>query len=223
MTHHILIVDDDSRILKLLKSFFTQNNYFVTTTQTPDAVMDLMQEMEFDLIILDVMMPGLYGTELTKQIRKQNLYIPIIMLTALSQQDEVIEGLSCGASDYLVKPFDPREILIRAQNLINTHDLYKTSQNNIQFGPNQYNTTSKTLSRNNQEIKLSTANATLLDILVQSLNKPISREEISQKLGGMNLRSIDVQIVRLRNKIENCPKNPKHLKTVRNQGYAIYT
>ncbi|HJK86303.1 MAG TPA: response regulator transcription factor [Candidatus Megaira endosymbiont of Nemacystus decipiens] len=220
---HVLIVDDDSRILKLLKSFFNQNNYLVTTTTTPTDVSNLINYYAFDLIILDVMMPEISGKELATKIKKTSYSdIPIIMLTAMSEQDDIIEGLKCGANDYIAKPFDPRELLLRAQNLIKFYHLSKKNKEFIQFGVNTYNTVTKTLTRNNKKISISSNDIKLLDIFINEINKVISRDELSVKLGSLNPRSIDVQIVRLRKKIEADPKYPDHLKTVRNQGYAFY-
>lgn len=220
---HVLIIDDDSRILKLLKSFFNQNNYLVTTTKNPKDASNLIDYYAFDLIILDVMMPEISGKELAKKIKTTNYSdIPIIMLTAMSEQNDIIEGLQCGANDYIAKPFDPRELLLRAQNLIKFYHLSKKNKELIQFGANTYNTITKTLICNNKKILISSNDIKLLDIFVNEINKVISRDELSVKLGNLSPRSIDVQIVRLRKKIEPDPKHPDYLKTVRNQGYAFY-
>jgi two-component system phosphate regulon response regulator OmpR len=144
------------------------------------------------------------------------------MLTALCEPEDRIRGLEAGASDYVTKPFEPRELLIRINNLIQSHNRYKKEQEIIKFGNNSYNLTSKIFLQNDVDIKLSSAEKNLLEILLQSENAVISRKELSRQLGNVNLRSIDVQIVRLRNKLESDPKNPRFLKTIRNKGYALY-
>lgn len=219
---HILIVDDDTRILKLLKKFLQQHDFFVSTTISPKEAIELLLNFSFDLIILDVMMPEITGIEFAKKIKNSGKSMPIVMLTALSEPEDKISGLEAGASDYITKPFEPRELLLRINNLINTHNLYKKEQEVVRFGNAHYNFLTKEFVQNENSIKLSAAEQKLFDILIESKNSSISREELSEKMGGVNLRSIDVQIVRLRSKIEVDPKNPKFLKTIRNQGYVLY-
>ncbi|MGC0371541.1 MAG: hypothetical protein DGJ47_000230 [Rickettsiaceae bacterium] len=220
---HILIVDDDSRIVQLLKKFLIQNGYLVTASTKPCVVMGLLNQFAFDLIILDVMMPKISGTELTTEIKKIQQDVPIIMLTALSSTDNIIDGLSSGANDYIKKPFDPRELLLRIKNLLIIHKNNKVRKDVISFGINSYNNLTKTLTQNGKQVKLSNSDIKLLDILTKNINNPISREKIASYFSDLNLRSIDVQIVRLRNKIELNSKSPLHLKTIRNQGYALYS
>ena len=145
------------------------------------------------------------------------------MLTALSEPEDRIKGLESGANDYLTKPFEPRELLLRINNLINSHNLYKKEQELVRFGSNSYNLITKEFIQSNESINLSSSEENLLTILISANNTSISREELSEKLGGLNSRSVDVQIVRLRNKIEIDPKNPQYLKTIRNKGYVLYT
>lgn len=220
---HILIVDDDIRILNLLKKFISQNNYLVSTSTSANEALELLANFTYDLIILDVMMPNTTGLEFAAKIKSSGKTMPIIMLTALSEPENKIQGLEAGANDYVTKPFEPRELLLRIKNLIDSHKIFKQEQEIIRFGNNSYNLLTKELTQNNISIKLSSSEKKLLDILLESKNKTISREELSKKVGKMNLRSVDVQIVRLRNKIEPDPKNPKFLQTIRNQGYAFYT
>ena len=220
---HILIVDDDNRILKLLKKFLTQNDFLVSTSASATEASKLLSSFIYDLIILDVMMPEITGIDFAQRIRSSGILMPVVMLTALSEPEDKIRGLESGASDYVTKPFEPRELLLRINNLINSHKRFKKEQEVIRFGNNTYNLITKVLIQNGTEIKLSSAEEKLLDTLIESENKVISREELSSKLGGLNLRSVDVQIVRLRNKIEPGPKNPKFLKTIRNKGYVLYT
>ena len=220
---HILVVDDDNRILKLLKEFLSKEGFLVSTSISTNEAVELLANFDYDLIILDVMMPEITGLEFAAKIKESGSIMPIVMLTALSEPEDRIKGLESGANDYLTKPFEPRELLIRINNLINSHNLYKKEQKLVRFGSNSYNLTTKEFIQNNKSIKLSSSQENLLHILISANNNTISREELSRKLGGLNLRSVDVQIVRLRNKIESDSKNPQYLKTVRNKGYALYT
>lgn len=220
---HILIVDDDNRILKLLKIFLQKYDFLVSTTISTTEALTLLDNFSFDLIILDVMMPGISGVEFAKKLKGGGSTMPIVMLTALSEPEDRIKGLEAGAKDYLTKPFEPRELLLRINNLINSHNLYKKEHELIRFGNSHFNLGTKEFTKEGQGVKLSSAEINLLDLLIEAQNSTISREELSNKMGGLNLRSIDVQIVRLRNKIEDDPKNPKFLKTIRNQGYVLYT
>ena len=220
--NHILIVDDDSRILKLLKKFLSQNGYLVSTSSSATEAVNLLSNFSYDLIILDVMMPKITGLEFATKIKDSGSIMPIVMLTALSEPEDKIKGLEAGANDYVTKPFEPRELLLRINNLINSHNLHKKEQDIIRLGNNYYNLTNKEFIKNDVSIKLSSSEEQLLDTLLASANQVISREELSEKMGSLSPRSIDVQIVRLRSKIETDPKNPKFLKTIRNQGYVIY-
>lgn len=220
---HILVVDDDNRILKLLKKFLSQEGFLVSTSTSTNEAVELLANFNYDLIILDVMMPEITGLEFAAKIKESGSVMPIVMLTALSEPEDRIKGLESGANDYLTKPFEPRELLLRINNLISSHNLYKKEQQLIRFGNNSYNLVTKEFIQNNTSIKLSSSEENLLDILISANNNVITREELSEKLGGLNLRSVDVQIVRLRNKIESDPKTPQYLKTIRNKGYVLYT
>ncbi len=219
---HILIVDDDNRILKLLKKFLQQNNFLVSTALSSKEAFELLGHFIFDLIILDVMMPEITGLEFAEKIRASNKILPIIMLTALSEPEDRIKGLEAGARDYVTKPFEPRELLLRINNLISSHNDYKKEQKLVRIGNCLYELSTKNLSSDNIDISLSSTEQKLLDLLIVSKNEVITRDNLSVKMGGLNPRSIDVQIVRLRNKLEPDPKNPKYLKTIRNLGYALY-
>jgi len=221
--NHILIVDDDNRILKLLKKFLSQNNYLVSTSTSTSEAINLLSNFTYDLIILDVMMPEITGLEFATKIKASGSIMPIVMLTALSEPEDKIKGLEAGANDYVTKPFEPRELLLRINNLVNSHSLHKKEQKLVRFGNNYYNLITKEFTQNDANIKLSASEEKLLDALLDSNNQVITRDELSKKMGGLNPRSVDVQIVRLRNKIEADPKVPKFLKTIRNQGYVLYT
>jgi two-component system phosphate regulon response regulator OmpR len=220
-TAHILIVDDDSRILVLLKQFLHKNNFLVSTAGSVIEAKDLLKLSNYDLIILDVMLPQITGLDFAKIIRNSSNNIPIVMLTALSEPDDRVKGLEAGASDYLVKPFEPRELLLRINNLINH---FRKEKNTRRFGSscNYYNFDSKEFIKSDQVVRLSSTEQKLLEILINCAGKTILREELSKIMGGLSLRSIDVQITRIRSKIEDNPKEPKYLKTVRNEGYALY-
>ncbi len=220
---HILIVDDDNRILKLLKKFLCQHDFLVSICTNVNDAMKHLSNFIFDLVILDVMMPEISGIEFAKRIKDSGSIMPIVMLTALSEPEDKINGLEAGANDYITKPFDPRELLLRINNLINSHKRYKKEQEIVKFGNYSYNLVTKVFKQNDNDINLSSSEINLLETLIKAENNVISREELSEKLGGLNLRSIDVQVVRLRNKIEKDPKNPHFLKTIRNKGYAFYT
>ena len=220
---HILIVDDDQRILKLLKQFLLENNFLVSTTTSPVEALELMDKFIFDLIILDVMMPEITGIEFAKKIQANGKEMPIVMLTALSEPEDRVKGLESGAGDYITKPFEPRELLLRIQNLINSHNRQKKEKELIRFGNNCYNVNTKEFAKNDESISLSSTEQKLLELLIKFRNTSVSREELSECMGGLNLRSVDVQIIRLRSKIEDDPKEPKFLKTIRNEGYVLYT
>ena len=220
---HILIVDDDNRILKLLKKFLSQNNFLVSTSTSTNKAIKLLSNFTYDLIILDVMMPEITGLEFAAKIKGSGNIMPIIMLTALFEPEDKIRGLEAGANDYITKPFEPRELLLRINNLISAHNRHKKEQQLARFGNNHYNLLTKEFTQNDVNIKLSSSEEKLLDALLKSSNKVIAREELLKEIGALNPRSVDVQIVRLRNKIESDPKNPKFLKTIRNQGYVLYT
>ena len=219
---HILIVDDDERILKLLKKFLLQNNFLVSTSASPKESLEMLKNFQFDLVVLDVMMPEITGIEFAKQVREAGSSMPVIMLTALSEPEDRIKGLEAGANDYMSKPFEPRELLLRINNLVNTQQAIKNTKQVVRFGNCKYDLNSKNLTKNNEEIKLNSSDHNLLEILIDNIGEPISREILGNLLGGVNPRSVDVQVVRLRMKIETDSKNPLFLKTVRNKGYVLY-
>ncbi len=220
---HILIVDDDKRILQLLKQFLEKSGYNVSMALSVDEAKELMEYFVFDLLILDVMLPGVTGVEFAATIKGNKVHVPIILLTALSEIEDKVRGLEAGADDYLSKPFDPRELLLRTKNLIEIYGYNRLKHQRVQFGDCNYNLETKELIKNNLLVSLSSTEQKLLEILIESKQKPLSREELSAAMGGLNERSIDVQIVRLRSKIENDPKKPQFLQTVRNAGYALYS
>ena len=218
--NHILIVDDDDRIRNLLKDYLFENNYIVSTAENADQAKERLKYIKFDIIILDVMMPGQNGYELTKDIKKQ-IKVPIILLTAKGEVENRIKGLELGADDYIGKPFEPKELLLRIKNIINKNnkiDLKSThtvGDAKIDLNKMTINLNSKTKKINNSEKK----------ILIEMLANPgttYSREEIGKISGITQERSIDVMITRLRQKLEVNPKNPKYLQTIRGSGYVLW-
>ena len=218
--NHILIVDDDDRIRNLLKDFLSENHYIVSTAENADQAKEKLNYIKFDTIILDVMMPGQDGYDLTKEIKRQ-IKVPIILLTAKGEVENRIKGLELGADDYLGKPFEPKELLLRIRNIIkksNKLDLksiYKIGNAEVNLNKMTVNLKNKSQKINNSEKK----------VLIEMLANPgitYSREEIG-KISGINQeRSIDVMITRLRQKLELDPRNPKFLQTIRGSGYVLW-
>lgn len=223
MKPHILIVDDDNRILELLKKFFEQHQFLVSTSSSALEAESLIGYFIYDLIILDVMLPGITGFDFASKITAAGNLIPIMMLTALTEPDNRVKGLESGASDYLTKPFEPRELLLRVRNLIDNYHQRQKNLHIVYFGNNYYDFHHQEFVKKNQVISLSPTEQKLLEILIQQNGQTISREQLSEQISQLCPRSIDVQIARIRSKIEDNPKSPKYLKTIRNQGYVLYT
>ena len=217
---HILVVDDDDRIRDLLKDYLTKNNHMVSTAENANEAKTKIEHFKFEIIILDVMMPGQNGYELTKEIKK-HLKIPIILLTAKGEVENRIKGLELGADDYIGKPFEPKELLLRIKNIIeknNKIDLalkYKIGNAEIDLNKMVIVLENKSKKINNSEKKV------LIEMLANP-GKTYSRQEIGEISGIKQERSIDVMITRLRQKIESNPKNPKYLQTIRGSGYVLW-
>ena len=218
--NHILIVDDDDRIRNLLKDYLTENQYIVSTAEEATQAKEHLKIIKFDIIILDVMMPGQNGYDLTKEIRKDNK-VPIILLTAKGEVENRIKGLELGADDYLGKPFEPKELLLRIKNILN-----KKNKINLK---SKYNIGGAEVDLNKMTVlfknKIKKINNSEKKVLLEMLANPgttFSRDEIG-KISGINQeRSIDVMITRLRQKLEKNPKNPKYLQTIRGAGYVLW-
>ena len=218
--HQILIVDDDDRIRNLLKDYLTENNYIVSTAENANQAKEKMEYLKFDIIILDVMMPGQNGYDLTKEIKKQ-MKVPIILLTAKGEVENRIKGLEIGADDYLGKPFEPRELLLRIKNAINKNKKIDLS-NKYTVGKAEINLNKLTINFKDKVKKINNSEKNILIEMLSNPGKTYSREEIS-KISGINQeRSIDVMITRLRQKLEPNPKNPKYLQTIRGSGYVLW-
>ncbi|MEB3702209.1 OmpR superfamily DNA-binding transcriptional regulator [Candidatus Bealeia paramacronuclearis] len=228
MTHvpHILIVDDDERLRELLKKFLHENNMRISTASDAAKAAELLKIFVFDLMILDVMMPGETGFEFIQRLKTTSdrlQSLPVLLLTAMGEVDHRIEGLSYGADDYLSKPFDPRELLLRIQVILKRTQAYDSAIK-IKLGSVIYDPETNHLSLNNNAISLTTVESNLLKILSKYPGRPLSREELVELYGEeMNPRTIDVQMTRLRRKIEKDPKLPRYLQTVRGKGYVLMT
>ena len=217
---HILIVDDDDGIRSLVKKYLNENNYLITTSDSAEDASKKIEIIKFDLIILDIMMPGKSGLEFIKDNEKK-LETPIILLTAKGGAEERIEGLEIGADDYLPKPFEPKELVLRIRNIIK-----KTKKNDqkrvIVFENIKIDLNKKLIFKNNSEYKINNTEKIILEKMINNPGKTFSREDIGKLIDLNKERSIDVIITRLRKKIEINPKNPKFLQTIRGAGYVLW-
>ena len=223
---HILIIDDDQKIRLLLKQFLENNGFRVSDAENTDQAKIIMESLIFDLLVIDIMMPGQNGLEFLREIRQTNS-IPTLMLTAMSSPEDRLDGLEYGADDYMTKPFEPRELLLRIQNILKrfSKNLKKSEgEENTKFGPFIFNPKSKNLYKNDIPVHLTTSEQNLLKCFCKSPNTPFSREDINDSLGGnMETRSIDVAIARIRRKIEIDQRYPIYLQTVRGIGWMLQT
>ncbi len=223
---HILIIDDDQKIRLLLKQFLENNGFRVSDAENTEQAKIIMESLIFDLLVIDIMMPGQNGLEFLREIRQTNS-IPTLMLTAMSSPENRLDGLEYGADDYMTKPFEPRELLLRIQNILKrfTKNLKKSEgEENTKFGPFLFNQKSKNLYKNDVPVHLTTSEQNLLKCFCKSPNTPFSREDINDALGGnMETRSIDVAIARIRRKIEIDQRYPIYLQTVRGIGWMLQT
>ena len=217
---HILVVDDDDGIRSLVKKYLNENNYLITTAQNAEEAITKIKLIKFDLIILDIMMPGKNGLEFIQEY-KNKLDTPIILLTAKGEAKERIEGLEIGADDYLPKPFEPKELILRIQNIIK-----KTNKNNqkkiIEFENVKIDLRKLLILKDDSEFKINNTEKIILEKMINNPGKIFSREDIGYLIDLDKERSIDVIITRLRKKIEIDPKKPKFLQTVRGTGYVLW-
>ena len=217
---HILVVDDDDGIRNLLKDYLFNNNYIVSTAENGDQAKKKLEYFQFDIIILDVMMPGKDGYELTKEIKK-NIDVPIILLTAKGEVENRIKGLEFGANDYLGKPFEPKELLLRIKNIIANSKKLDLNISHI-VGKAQINLNKMIIKLKEKNNKINNSEKKVLIEMLSNPGKTFSREEIGKISGILQERSIDVMITRLRQKLEINPKNPKYLQTIRGSGYVLW-
>ena len=217
---HILVVDDDDGIRSLVKQYLNKNNFLVTTADSAENAIEKISIVKFDLIVLDVMMPGKNGLEFIRD-NKKKIDTPIILLTAKGETNDRVEGLEIGADDYLSKPFEPKELILRIKNI-----LTKTKKNNqkrvIIFDNIKIDLNRLLIFKDTSEFKINNTEKIILEKMINKPGKTFSREDIGQLIDLDKERSIDVIITRLRKKIETDPKNPKYLQTLRGMGYVLW-
>ena len=217
---HILVVDDDDGIRSLVKQYLSENNFLITTSNSAENAEKKVSIIKFDLIILDVMMAGKSGLEFIKD-NKSKIETPIILLTAKGEAEDRVGGLEIGADDYLPKPFEPKELLLRIKNILN-----KTKKDNqkkiVSFNDIKIDLKKLIITQNDKEFKINNTEKTILEKMINEPGKTFSREDIGRLIDLEKERSIDVIITRLRKKIEVDPKNPKYLQTLRGAGYVLW-
>ena len=217
---HILVVDDDDGIRKLVKQYLTENNFLITTANNAEDAKEKISIIKFDLIVLDIMMPGKTGLEFTLE-NKDKINTPIILLTAKGEATERVKGLEIGADDYLPKPFEPKELILRIKNILD-----KTKNKNqkkiIEFDNIKINLSKSLIVQNKKEFKINNTEKIILEKMINAPGQTFSRESIGKLIDLDKERSIDVIITRLRKKIEIDPKNPKYLQTIRGAGYVLW-
>ncbi len=217
---HILIVDDDDRIRELIKQYLNDNKFIVSTADNAKKAKELIDQFSFDLAVFDVMMPGQDGFELTKEIKKK-LNLPVVLLTAKGESENRIKGLELGADDYLGKPFEPRELLLRIKNILSKSKTVDVKRVNF-IGKAKVNLNKMSIELNNKVTKINNVEKKVLLEMLSSPGKTFSRLQIGKISGISQERSIDVMITRLRQKLEIDPKNPKYLQTIRGSGYVLW-
>jgi two-component system phosphate regulon response regulator OmpR len=216
---HLLVVDDDARLRELLRRYLSDSGFRVTAAADASEARSSLASFAFDLVVLDVMMPGESGLELTRALRADGR-IPVLLLTAMAEPEDRINGLEQGADDYLSKPFEPRELVLRVRNLLQRRPATDVASKDIRFGGCRFDVVRGELYRGGDLVHLTAAEAGLLSMLAQKAGQAVSREELSISLSG-NLRNVDVQMTRLRRKIERDPRFPRYLQTVRGTGYIL--
>ena len=217
---HILVVDDDDGIRNLVKQYLNENNFLVTTAESAEDANLKVNVIKFDLIVLDIMMPGKTGLDFTKE-NKGHLNTPIILLTAKGETSERVKGLESGADDYLPKPFEPKELILRIKNILNKTK-NKNTKRVIEFGTIKINLNKNLILNKEKEYKINATEKIILEKMIGDPGKIFSRDEIGKVINLDKERSIDVIITRLRKKIELDPKNPKYLQTIRGEGYVLW-
>ena len=221
-SHHILVVDDDERLRTLLRQYLTENGYFVSTAANTVEAEEALETFGADALVLDVMMPGETGLAYAARLKARKGTPPVLLLTARSEADDRIAGLESGAADYLAKPFAPRELVLRLENMLNKQAA-APARSGVAFGEYRFDIGTGRLTFGDSAIYLTTSESDCLKILARVAGTPVSREEIAGALGDVNnARSVDVQINRLRKKIEPQPGKPVYLQTVRHAGYVLY-
>jgi two-component system, OmpR family, phosphate regulon response regulator OmpR len=219
---HILVVDDDDRLRALLKRFLREQGFMVTVAADADEACRKLSNFVFDLMILDVMMPGRTGLELLTEL-KEKTRMPVLMLSAMGESEDRIRGLEIGAEDYVAKPFEPKELVLRIRAILRRAQTQPQPKiKSIMFGDYHFDLASSQLKRGNENIALTSGELAILKLLAENAGKPVSRDELARSGGGGNERTVDVQITRLRKKIEESEGKPVYLQTVRGAGYVLY-
>ena len=217
---HILLVDDDEGIRSLVKKYLNENNFLVTTSDSAESASEKVKIIKFDLIILDIMMSGKSGLDFIND-HKKDLYTPIILLTAKGEASERVEGLELGADDYLAKPFEPKELILRIKNIL-TKTIRTDQKRIIEFENVKIDLNKLLIKKNKKEFKINNTEKIILEKMISNPGNIFSRESIGLLINLDKERSIDVIITRLRKKIEIDPKNPKFLQTIRGEGYVLW-
>ena len=224
---HLLIVDDDERIRGLLQKFLIRHGFWVTAARDAQHARRILAGLEFDLIVMDVMMPGEDGISLTRSLREK-IATPILLLTAKGETEDRIAGLEAGADDYLGKPFEPKELLLRINAILRRAPVNTTLDQGpkvLHLGPVRYNVERGEMWRGEDLVRLTATESALMKIFACCMNEPVSRaklvEDLGRDTGQAQERAVDVQITRLRRKIESDPKQPRYLQTVRGAGYML--
>ena len=217
---HILVVDDDDGIRNLLKKYLSEKNFLITTASSAEDAQEKILAIKFDLIVLDIMMPGQSGLDFISQNRGK-INTPVILLTAKGQPDERIEGLEIGADDYLPKPFEPRELVLRIKNIL-VKTKIRSTKRLIEFDNITIDLNKLIIQKKSEQFKINNTEKIILEKMINSPGKIFKREEIGNLIDLDKERSIDVIITRLRKKIEENPKSPKYLQTIRGEGYVLW-
>lgn len=219
---HILVIDDDQRLRRLLRKYLTANGFRVAEAPSADEATPLINLLEFDLIVMDLMMPGTNGIDMLQSLRRSGNKVPVLMLTAMGDVDHRISGLEAGADDYLSKPFEPRELVLRINGILRRVP-DKTQNRTVQFGDCSFDVTTGALVRDGDPVALTGLETELLRYLVDRAGQAVSRGELMPLMNTDNDRTVDVQMTRLRKKVESDVSRPICIQTVRGQGYRLIT
>jgi two-component system, OmpR family, phosphate regulon response regulator OmpR len=220
---HVLVVDDDRRIRNLLQAFLIENGYRISVAASAAEAREKMRIVAFDLVVLDIMMPGETGLSFTEWLRDEGNGVPVLMLSALAETSDRIAGLERGSDDYLAKPFEPRELLLRIRGLLRRQEQQPVrARSEVAFGPFVFHVQRGELRRGPEPIRLTTREKDFLRTLAANAGNPVARGELAPEASEEGARSVDVQINRLRQKIEDDPSNPVYLQTVRGTGYVLH-
>jgi two-component system phosphate regulon response regulator OmpR len=219
---HILVVDDDRRIRNLLQSFLIENGFRISVAATAAEAREQMRIMAFDLVVLDIMMPGETGLSLMQTLRANGNSVPVLLLSALAEASDRIAGLETGSDDYLTKPFEPRELLLRIRGLLRRREQPSRGRAEVAFGPFVFHLQRGELRKGAEPVRLTSREREFLKTLAASAGNPVARGELAPEGSEEGARSVDVQINRLRQKIEEDPSNPVYLQTVRGAGYVLH-